>query len=160
MVSRGPNIIADYASKSCMSEDEENIQKFSENLVRHTKQSWYIEFQMQSFHQSDYSYHLLRITNNLYLLWTTTKSQDSPNKANTFLTALEEHIADILKMDRENLSLGISKILQKMIDNIEEVIDSNDKINTMEYELNDITESMKSNLTNILERGEKFSTLI
>mmetsp|Transcript_14407 Transcript_14407/g.16107 ORF Transcript_14407/g.16107 Transcript_14407/m.16107 type:complete len:89 (-) Transcript_14407:127-393(-) len=62
-------------------------------------------------------------------------------------------------MDQKHLSLGISKILQKMIDNIDDVIDTDDKINSMEYELNDITENMKDNLTSILSRGEKFSTL-
>mmetsp|Transcript_10670 Transcript_10670/g.10541 ORF Transcript_10670/g.10541 Transcript_10670/m.10541 type:complete len:96 (-) Transcript_10670:96-383(-) len=63
-------------------------------------------------------------------------------------------------MDPEQLSLGISKILQKMIDNIDDVIQTDDQIDTMEYELKDITESMKTNLTSILSRGEKFSTLM
>lgn len=75
MVSRGPNVIADYASKSCMNEDEEIIQTFSQNLVRHLKQDSMEEYQMQSFHQSDYSYHLLKVENKLNLLWATTKAQ-------------------------------------------------------------------------------------
>ena len=47
-----------------------------------------------------------------------------------------------------------------MIDNIDDYVDTSDKLHTMEYELNDITESMKDNLTSILVRGEKFNSLI
>ena len=115
---------------------------------------------MQSFHQDDYSYHVLKIPNNLFLLWATTKSDDSPTKANMFLSSLEEHLNELLNMSKETLSLGISKVLQKMIDNIEDYVDTNDKLNHMEYELTDITESMKENLTSVLARGEKFNVLM
>lgn len=160
MVTRGPNVVADYTSKSCMDEKEDEIQRFAQNLVRQVKSQGVEEYQMQSYHQSEYSYHLMKVPNNIYLLCTTTKSDDSPNKANFFLTALDENITDMFEMDPSSLSLGIAKILQKMIDNIDDYVDTDDKLNHMEYELNDITESMKDNLTSILSRGEKFNTLM
>ena len=160
LVARGPNIIADYASQSCMDEDEEHIQKFAQNLVRQLKPQEVEMYQMQSYHQADYSYHLMKIPNNINLAWATTKSEDSPSKANMFLTALEENVTDMLEMDHSTLSLGISKILQKMIDNIDDYVDTDDKLRDMEYELTDITESMKDNLNSILSRGEKFNSLI
>ena len=97
MVSRGPNIISDYASRSWVNEDEEEIQQFSQNLALQLKQHNLKEYEMQSFHQENYSYHMMKILDNICLLWVTTNSDDSPTKANIFLNSLEEQVSDILK---------------------------------------------------------------
>jgi len=54
----------------------------------------------------------------------------------------------------------LTSILQSMIDNLDDYVESSDKLSTMEFELSDITNSMKENLGSILARGEKFNSLI
>ena len=78
-----------------------------------------------------------------------------------FLTSLDELVGSVIAhQNQENLTLGIARALQRMIDNVDDYVDTTDKLSTMEYELSDITESMKDNLNSIISRGEKFNSLI